>query len=68
LEIKLKSIITILSVIGLAVLVIAIGPLLTIWSANTLFPSLGIPYSIETWFAVIVLGAFFRANVSVKKG
>ena len=29
------------------VLVIA-GPILTIWAANTLFPALAIPYTIET--------------------
>ena len=53
--------------IGVVVLIIAIGPLATIWSANTLFPSLAIPYTIETWLAVIILGAFFKANVSIKK-
>lgn len=56
-----------LFVIALVIVVLAIGPLATIWSVNTLFPSLAIPYSIETWLAVIVLGAFFRANVSIKK-
>lgn len=64
----MKSIFTILSVFALVILVVAIGPILTIWSANTLFPSLAIPYTLETWVAVIILGAFFRANVSVKKG
>jgi hypothetical protein len=53
--------------IALIIVILAIGPLATIWSANTLFPSLAIPYSIETWLAVIILGAFFRANVSIKK-
>ena len=43
------------------------GPLLTIWAANTLFPVLAIPYSLETWAAVILLGGFFKANISVKK-
>jgi hypothetical protein len=28
---------------------------------------LAIPFTLETWVAVIILGAFFRANVSVKK-
>lgn len=44
------------------------GPLVTIWAANALFPVLAIPYTVETWVAVIVLGAFFRAKVSIKKG
>ena len=53
--------------IVLIVALIAVGPLATIWAANTLFPSLAIPYTFMTWLAVVVLGAFFRANVSVKK-
>jgi hypothetical protein len=53
--------------VALIVVIVAIGPLLTIWAFNTLFPSAAVPFSIETWFAVIVLGAFFKANVSVKK-
>jgi len=57
-------------VIGLALLIITIlvfGPFVTIWAANTLFPVLAIPYTWQTWLSVILLGAFFRANVSVKK-
>ena len=59
----LKIILGLIIIIGL----IAIGPLLTIWAANTLFPALAIEYSISTWAAVIVLGAFLRANVTVKR-
>lgn len=40
------------------VLVIAIGPLLTIWALNTLFPVLDIPYTFWTWLAVVFLGVF----------
>ena len=46
---------------------IIIGPLATIWAVNTLFPALAIAYSLETWFAVVVIGAFFRSKVSLKK-
>ena len=63
----MKTLFAIISIVALALLVVIIGPILTIWSANTLFPSLNIPYTLETWCAVIILGAFFRANVSVKK-
>jgi len=52
-----------------AVLLIALfvlGPFLVIWAVNTLFPALAIAYSLETWFAVIVVGAFFSPNVTVK--
>lgn len=56
--------IIILSMIIVGVLVV--GPLLTIWALNSLFPTILIPYTIKTWFAIILLGAFLRANVSVK--
>ena len=55
-----KVVLTVLLVIVL----IALGPLLTIWSLNVLFPTLAIPYSLETWFAVIVLGGLFKAGKS----
>ena len=43
---------------------VALGPLLTIWSMNVLFPALAIPYSLETWAAVIILGGLFNARKS----
>ena len=51
----------------LIIAIIAIGPLLTIWALNTLFPVLAINYGFFEWLAVILLGGFFRANVNVKK-
>ena len=42
-------------VIGLIVLAVVFGPLVTIWALNTLFPVLAIPYSLDTWAAVILL-------------
>ena len=59
----LKIIVGLIIVVGL----IIAGPLITIWAANTLFPVLAIPYAVETWAAVIILGAFLRANVTVKR-
>jgi len=55
-----------LAVIFIVVLLV-LGPLLTIWSLNTLFPALAIPYSLETWAAVIILGGVFKSNVSTTK-
>jgi hypothetical protein len=57
----------ILTLIALVLVVVLIGPFLTIWAFNTLFPSIAVPFNLATWFAVVVLGAFFRANVSIKK-
>ena len=54
--------------VALIILLIAIGPLLTIWSLNTLFPALAIGYTWETWAAVILLGMALRSNVKVNKG
>lgn len=56
-----------LGMIAFIIVVVAIGPLATIWAINALFPSVAIPYAIETWLAVVILGAFLRANVSIKK-
>jgi hypothetical protein len=48
--------------IALAILsLVAIGPLLTIWSLNVLFPILAIKYSLESWFAVVILGGLFTS-------
>lgn len=43
-----------------------IFPLLTIWAVNTLF-SLTIPYTLETWSAVVLLQIFFKASINYKK-
>lgn len=56
----------IILVIALIVGLLIIGPILTIWAANTLFPVLAIPYTLETWAAVVLLGGFFRANITTK--
>ena len=56
-------------VLGLAliIVIIAIGPLLTIWALNTLFPVLGIAYSFETWISIVILAGLFRTTVKVEK-
>jgi hypothetical protein len=46
----------------LVVIVIIVGPLLSIWSLNTLFPVLAIPYTIQTWAAVALFGGMFRGS------
>lgn len=54
-------------ILALVVLFVVFGPFLTIWSLNTLFPALVIPYTFDTWLAVILLSAAIRSNVSFKK-
>jgi hypothetical protein len=46
---------------------VAIGPLLTLWTLNTLFPALAIPYTWETWLAALFLGGLITTNVTNKK-
>ena len=53
--------------IAVVVALLAIGPWLVIWSLNTLFPVLAIEFTFWTWAAVVIMGTFFRANVSVKR-
>lgn len=56
-----------LAAVILLIAAVIIGPWLVIWALNTLFPALAISFSFWTWAAVIILGTFLRANVSVKR-
>lgn len=49
------------------VFLIVVGPLLTIWALNTLFPVLAIGYTWQTWLAVVIIGGLFKSSVSIKK-
>lgn len=51
----------------LIVAVIVIAPLAYIWALNTLFPSLNIAYSVESWLAICLAHSFFHQTISVKK-
>jgi hypothetical protein len=55
-----------LAVILLVLIVIALGPFMIIWSINTLFPVVNIPYTLETWGASAIL--FSVVRVTPKKG
>ena len=46
----------------LVLFLVIVGPLVVIWSLNTLFPVLMIPYGFETWLAVFVITGIFREN------
>ena len=53
-----------------ALIIVAIviaGPLVSIWALNTLFPVLVIPYTFNTWVAMLLIGGVFRGfGVSTK--
>ena len=62
-----KDLPTLILIVLVVVALLIAGPFIVIWSANTLFPALAIPYTWQTWLATILLGAFFRANVTVNR-
>ena len=49
--------------IALLVLVLGFGPIVVIWSLNTLFAT-GIVLSWKTWFAALVLMVLFGASAN----
>ena len=53
--------------IVLIVALILVGPIITIWALNTLFPALAIPYTFYTWLAVVILGAVFSPTIRVTR-
>lgn len=63
----MSSLIKLVALIALIVLVVVAGPLLLIWSLNTLFPALAIPYTFWTWLAAMILGAGIAPKVTVKR-
>lgn len=56
----------VLAIIVFALLMVVVGPIATIWSLNTLFPSLNIPLSFDTWAAALILAGVFKTTVSKK--
>jgi len=54
---------SIVIMICLVVVIVGIGPLLTLWALNTLFPVLALQYSFVNWCAVVLLHAFFTTSI-----
>ena len=48
----------------LIIAIVVLGPFATVWSLNTLFPVLAIPYTLETWLAVVLIGSLFKTKVT----
>jgi hypothetical protein len=64
----MSSLIKLIVGLTLVALVIVFGPLLGIWSLNTLFPVLAIPYTWETWAAYfLIFGSLTGLRFGVKK-
>lgn len=64
-----RDIATIVGLLTLVVLLIIFGPLAIIWSLNTLFPILSIPYGFLQWLAVVVMNitVFGKSALNYKK-
>lgn len=63
----MNKILLFVGIVSLVVVLVAVGPLLLLWSLNTLFPALAIPYTIWTWLAALILGAAASPSVKVSK-
>lgn len=53
--------------VTLIIFLLAVGPFLTIWSLNVLFPALAIQYTFDTWAAVVLLQLALRPNIASNK-
>jgi len=56
----------ILGFLAFIIILVAVGPLLTIWALNALFPVLAIPYTFETWAAIILIKGLLTVQVTKK--
>jgi len=50
---------------AMAILVVVLGPIATIWSLNTLFPALAIPVTVDTWLSALILGSVVGGTTGV---
>ena len=51
----ISSLVKLILGIVFIIFVVVVGPVIGIWSLNTLFPILTIPYTLETWAAFALL-------------
>lgn len=58
----------ILFVAVVILVLIVIFPIATIWSLNTLFPALAIPFTLDTWMATVILGGVVGGTNGVSFG
>ena len=60
---KFTETLGIVGIVVLVILLIIIGPILTIWAWNTLFGAIHtIELTFNTWLAVFILGMFFTGS------
>jgi len=49
------------------VAVLVIMPFASIWSLNTLFPVLAIPFNFDTWCAAVILGGVVGGGIGIAR-
>jgi hypothetical protein len=54
-------------VVLLVITLCVLAPFAIVWSLNTLFPLLAIPYTFETWLATVVLSGVFKTTITTKR-
>ena len=57
----------VLLILLLIIAILILGPFLTIWSLNVLFPALNIGYGLNEWAAVILLIGAIRSDITVNR-
>jgi hypothetical protein len=63
-----KNTVLVVLMAALLIVLVVAGPLLVLWSWNTLFGTLyAIPYTVWTWLAVLIIGVFIRGDVKITK-
>lgn len=61
------KLIALIALVAFIIALVIVGPLLTIWALNILFPVLAIPYTWQTWVAVVIVAGLFKTNLTYKK-
>lgn len=63
----IKAVLKLIVGLSLLIAILIFGPLLGIWSLNTLFPILAIPYTWQTWAAFFLLfGSITGLNLGLR--
>ena len=62
-----KDILSLLFFLTLAITILIFGPLAILWSLNTLFPVLAIPYNFYTWAAVVIMNLTWMGKSALKR-
>ncbi len=62
-----SDILGILVYLALIIAIVIFGPLAIIWSLNTLFPVVAIPYTFWNWLAVVILNATWMGAKVINK-